>query len=96
MQRRPRSIQTLVAERVNARIAEAVEANFVEIIVPLLRKAKEGDVMAIKELLDRGLGKATQAVSLEVETKKLIQDDAPKAAIPSTIQALGANVYNDD
>lgn len=44
-----------------------------EVIAVLISKAKDGDVKAIKELLDRHVGKATQAVELTGKDGQALQ-----------------------
>ena len=96
MATRQRSAASLAAERVKQRIGAIVEAELDELLPPIIAAAKAGDVIAFRELLDRGLGKATQSVEMEVEERMLIQDDAPKQSIPSTIQVGAGGILEED
>ena len=82
----PKEVPRVIADRVKMRIARIVEKNLNELLPPILAAAKAGDVAAFKELMDRGIGRSTQSVEMEVEQRKLIQDDMPKSALPSTFQ----------
>lgn len=86
---------SMAAERVKERIAKVVERELPTLITPLINAAKAGDVMAFRELMDRGFGKAAQAVELEVEERKMITDDSPKTSIPSPYLVGGA-IENDE
>lgn len=52
-------------EKMKAYIAERIAENGEMIVNALLKKASKGDVLAVRELFDRGFGKATQAISNE-------------------------------
>lgn len=54
---------TLYSEALKAKIAELVTVDAKEMILAQVEKAKKGDTMAFKELMDRTLGKAPQAVT---------------------------------
>ena len=93
---RQRSAASLAAERVKQRIAVLVEQELDDLLPPIIAAAKAGDVIAFRELLDRGLGKATQSVEMDVEERMLIQDDTPTKAIPSTYQVGAAGILEED
>lgn len=54
---------TLYSEALKAKIAELVAVDAPEMIKAQVKKAKEGDTTAFKELMDRVLGKAPQAIT---------------------------------
>jgi hypothetical protein len=55
--------QTLVKEAALLRLRELVLKEIDPITESLIKKAKTGDVPAIKELFDRAFGKAPQAIT---------------------------------
>lgn len=54
---------TLYSEALKAKIAELVTVDAKEMILAQVEKAKKGDTNAFKELMDRTLGKAPQALT---------------------------------
>lgn len=54
---------TLVKEKALLALREMVLADITPVTQALLKKAKSGDVPAIKELFDRAFGKAPQAIT---------------------------------
>jgi len=87
---------TILAEKLKDAIAKKVMDRVDELVDPLLeRVVQDGDVSAFNALMDRGFGRPTQQVEMDVETRKLIEDDSPKSAIPSTIQ-VASPILNDD
>lgn len=54
---------TLYSEALKSKIAELVSVDAHEMVVAQIEKAKKGDTIAFKELMDRTLGKAPQAVT---------------------------------
>ncbi len=54
---------TLYSEALKAKIAELVKRDAPELIAAQIAKAKTGDTQAFKELMDRVLGKAPQALT---------------------------------
>ncbi len=61
---RPKASRTIEKEHVRDYIAQQVALHAPLIVNALLEKSLEGDVAAIKELFDRGFGKAIQGVEL--------------------------------
>ena len=57
--------QTLIKEQALLALREMVLADITPVTQALIRKAKTGDVPAIKELFDRAFGKAPQAITDE-------------------------------
>lgn len=55
--------QTLVKEQALLLLREAVLKEITPVTKALIKKAKTGDVPAIKELFDRAFGKAPQAIT---------------------------------
>ena len=53
---------TLEAQELRKRLIEAAKENWEAIIFTLIDKAVSGDTIALRELLDRVLGKAIQAL----------------------------------
>lgn len=72
---RKKGFAALSAEEARRVFAEAVSKEIQPISAALIKKAKEGDISAIRELLDRAYGKATQPIdkSLKVSTVDLIR-----------------------
>ena len=65
---RKKAPHTIEAEAYRKRLIERVLEEKDPIITALIMKAKKGDVMALKEINDRVLGKAHQQVGLDEET----------------------------
>lgn len=61
---RPKASHTIATEKAKAIFAGVVNRNIKPISAMLLRKCLDGDVMATKELLDRGWGRPTQTTEL--------------------------------
>lgn len=57
---------TLEAQAAKLQLIEAYKANATEINDALVKKAKTGDIMAIKELHDRVFGRAFQSGELDL------------------------------
>ena len=68
--------QTLIKEQALLRIRELVVNDIDGIILPLIEKAKTGDVPAINELFDRAFGKAPQTIEGANGGAIVIQFDA--------------------
>ena len=64
------SSHNLEAVKTRQEFIKKVEENLVTIFEALLNKAKQGDVGAIRELLDRAWGKAQQSVDLTNKGEK--------------------------
>ena len=64
---------TLAAETFRKTLIERVIKEKTPIITALINKAKKGDVLAIKEINERVLGKVTQPVAYDKDTLKTIQ-----------------------
>jgi hypothetical protein len=64
----------------------------------LMDKAKSGDVPAIKEMLDRGLGKAVQAVDVTSKGESVRFELTPKiaAAAVAMDEAVKEEMYGSD
>ena len=62
---------TVAREKVKDYIAERIATDIAPIIDKLILKAKAGDVASIKELFDRGFGKASQSVDHTTNGKEL-------------------------
>ena len=82
---RKKSEASRLAEAMKERIAKRLHTEGDKIIDVLLKKSVAGDIMAIRELFDRGYGKSTQAVEMEVEQRKMIVDDEPNEFVPSPV-----------
>lgn len=67
---------TLYSEALKAKIAELVEKDAPELIAAQIAKAKTGDTQAFKELMDRVLGKAPQAITGPEGQALIIQFDS--------------------
>lgn len=70
---------TLEAQEARAWFVQKVHENLQPIFVALMTKAVEGDVGALRELLDRGFGKAAQSIdvtSKDERTKPLSESAA--------------------
>lgn len=66
---------TLNALAARAWFAEQVHKNIEPIFNMLLAKASEGDVGALRELLDRAWGRAPQAIDVTSQGEKIIIND---------------------
>lgn len=75
---RPRGDASIEAEKARAYIALRIGEYMPIIFDALVAKAKTGDVQAIKELFDRGFGKAHQAVDLTTKGEKIDNSDEVK------------------
>jgi len=62
---RPKSAATLLTQKIRDYVAQRLEKDAPELYDILMEKARKGDVAAIKELFDRGMGKATTVVTNE-------------------------------
>jgi hypothetical protein len=60
---RKKGAATLYSEALKAEIAKLVKVAAPEMIKAQIKKAKDGDTYAFKELMDRTLGKAPQAIT---------------------------------
>jgi hypothetical protein len=59
---RKKGVFTIEREKMKEYIATRIAENGEKIVDALLKKSFKGDVFAIKELFDRGFGKATQHI----------------------------------
>ena len=64
---RPRSNNTLTAEVMRERIADMIAPHLEELVRTLVKKAKKGDIRAVKELFDRAWGRPIQAISTDLK-----------------------------
>ena len=62
---RPKSAATLLTQKIRDYVSERLEKDIPELYDILMEKARKGDVAAIKEIFDRGMGKATTVVTNE-------------------------------
>lgn len=67
---RPKGVRSIEKEKMKDYIAQKVAEHGEEIVAVLLRKMREGDIAAIRELFDRGFGKPGQEVRNEHIFKK--------------------------
>ena len=56
-----------VAKLRSAMLSAVTQKDFREVVKALIQRAKAGDVAAIRELLDRCIGKPTQPLDIEVD-----------------------------
>jgi len=70
---RPKAKRTLAAEMFRDFVAEQITEHQAPIIKKMIVKAKGGDVMAFRELLDRAFGKAVQAVDLNANGEIVVK-----------------------
>ena len=61
---RPTGPATIEREKAKAYIAINIGKYMPQIFKALIKKASKGDVLAIRELFDRGFGKASQAIEM--------------------------------
>lgn len=61
---RPKGFAALEAEMARKMIAEALREHLPEMIAAQIHKAKLGDAVAFKELMDRAYGKTPQALEI--------------------------------
>lgn len=57
-----RAPHTLLAAKTKAAFVQAVHENLQDLFNALLREAKKGNIIALKEMLDRAWGKPTQPI----------------------------------
>lgn len=68
---RKKGEKTLAAERARAFIANEIVKYMPIIFDSLMNEVKKGNVQAAKELLDRGFGRAPQALDITTKGEKL-------------------------
>jgi hypothetical protein len=68
---RPKSARSLAREKANDIMSRMVLKEIVPLTQVLIEKGLDGDIQAIKELFDRGLGKVSQNVDLSSDGKAL-------------------------
>ncbi len=66
---RPKLYATKLREKLIAKAEECAD----ELVAVLYKEAKHGNIMALKEFLDRGLGKASQGIDITTNGKELPQ-----------------------
>lgn len=64
---RPLASQTIETQKARTYIAERIAEIMPQVFNVLWKKAKAGDMTAMKELLDRGFGKAPQSMALDMK-----------------------------
>jgi hypothetical protein len=64
---RPKSNATIQAQIAREETVLFIKQHLGKILTTLVKKAVKGDTLAIKECLDRGLGKSVQAIVTEDE-----------------------------
>lgn len=70
---------TLESQKARTYIAERIAEIMPQVFEVLWKKAKAGDMTAMKELLDRGFGKAPQSMALDMKGDiSVVFDDAFK------------------
>ena len=69
---RPKGYVALEAEKARQLITERINEHLESIISALIKKAKSGDIRAIRELFDRSWGKPVQAVNASVSSESPI------------------------
>lgn len=72
---RKKGLATIEREKAKEYIAQRIGEYMPEIFQVLVDKALEGDIQAIRELLDRGFGKPAQAITGEGGGALVIQFD---------------------
>lgn len=72
---RKKGIFTIEREKMKEYIATKIAEQGESIVQVLIDKALDGDIAAIKELFDRGFGKATQGVDVTSKGERLSIDD---------------------
>ncbi len=70
-----------VAKLRSALLAAISEADLKSVIAALLQKAQAGDVAAAKEILDRCLGRAPQAIEIDAQVEGRYEDVSAVAAL---------------
>ena len=76
---RPIASQTLETQNARLYIAERIKEIMPELFDVMFEKARKGDMVAMKELFDRGFGKAAQSMSLDMQGNiSVLFDDAFK------------------
>lgn len=74
---RPKAVRTIEKDKLKDYIAQRIAENAEPIITALVEKALTGDVLATRELFDRGFGKATQAIEMSgKDGKDLVEPSA--------------------
>ena len=68
-----------VAKLRSAMLGAVTQKDFREVVKALIQRAKAGDVAAIRELLDRCIGKPKQAVDIEVDGRLASETRDPEA-----------------
>lgn len=77
---------TLEAQTLRQYVVEQVIANKKELIQALIKKGRSGDIPAIKELLDRSLGKVKESMEISTPVKN------PLAEILKDIQSMNKGI----
>jgi hypothetical protein len=79
---RPKGQHTVEAEAAKARLVELFVAEKEEIFTALIRKAKKGDVPALKELFERVLGKPVQPIGNDGDNLLRIEWSQSQSPMP--------------
>ena len=87
---------SILAEKTKATIAKKIEENIKPLVQVMVDEALKGNMIAMRELFDRGHGKSTQAVEMEVETRRLVVDDEPNDFIPSPVELTELHTADSD
>ena len=84
---RPPGTHSLRVDELRAYIVERIIAEQEPIIDALIRRARSGDVQAIREALERSAGRVKEQV--EITTPEFIYDESTDAALRQLVGALG-------
>ena len=76
------------AEEARRLLSDMVMREITPIGEALVKKARTGDVAAVRELFDRAFGRPSQGVELEVNAQNLVEQEKQRTELKAVLQGL--------